>query len=101
MLPPLALLLASPMAAEAQQRSGARPSAAAMAAARAFLCPNGGTPQRGGRCRRVTGSMGNDPAIIGWDRGLPAPTRTQRACPPGTTEQPARDQADITRCVPG
>lgn len=97
----LLLLLAAPPTADAQQRTGARPSAAALEAARAYLCPNGGTPQRGGRCRRGTGAMGNDPAIIGWDRGLPAPSRTQQACPPGTVTQPARDQPDIIRCVPG
>jgi hypothetical protein len=85
----LALLLAA-TPAEAQRR---QPSAAALEAARAFLCPNGGTPQRGGRCR-----PGQD--ARGWDRGLPAPNRAQLPCPPGTRPQTARAQVDITRCVP-
>lgn len=85
----LALLLAA-APAEAQRR---QPSAAALEAARAFLCPHGGTPQRGGRCH-----PGQD--ARGWDRGLPAPDRSQRPCPPGTRAQAARAQADVTRCVP-
>ncbi len=85
----LALLLAA-TPAEAQRR---QPSAAALEAARAFLCPNGGTPQRGGRCR-----PGQD--ARGWDRGLPAPSRAQQPCPPGTRPQTARAQTDVTRCVP-
>lgn len=88
----LALLLAAaPAPTEAQQRR--QPSAAALEAARAFLCPNGGTPQRGGRCR-----PGQD--ARGWDRGLPTPSRAQQPCPPGTRAQTARAQTDVTRCVP-
>jgi hypothetical protein len=86
----IAAMLLSAAPAEAQR---SRPSAAALEAARAFLCPNGGTPQRGGRCR-----PGQD--ARGWDRGLPPSNRAQQPCPPGTRPQAARAQAEITRCVP-
>lgn len=85
-----------------------RASAAALASARAFLCPHGGTPQGRGRCTRGaglgtvgTGWPGNDPEVRDWDRGLPPPSRAQAPCPPGTTAIPARDQPSVTRCVAG
>lgn len=85
-----------------------RASAAALAAARAFLCPNGGTPQGRGRCSRGpgigaagTGWLGDDPAVRDWDQGLAPPNRAQAPCPPGTIATPARDQPQVTRCVAG
>jgi hypothetical protein len=86
-----------------------RASTGAIAAARAYLCPNGGTPMRGGRCRGgiglglggagLTGLLGDDPSIIGWDRDLPPPSRAQAPCPPGSRAVAARDQPNITRCL--
>jgi hypothetical protein len=85
-----------------------RASAAALASARAFLCPHGGTPQGRGRCMRGpgigaagTGWLGDDPSVRDWDQGLAPPTRAQAPCPPGTTAMPARDQPNVTRCVAG
>lgn len=85
----------------------ARVSAAALASARAYLCPHGGTPQARGRCTRGpgigaglgTGWLGDDPSVRDWDQGLPPPTRAQAPCPPGTRAIPARDQPQVTRCV--
>jgi len=89
-----------------------RASPAALAAARRFLCPYGGTPQGRGRCTRGagigaagtgigggTGWLGDDPEVRDWDRGLAPPTRAQVPCPPGTTAAAARDQPQVTRCV--
>lgn len=85
-----------------------RASAGALASARAFLCPHGGTPQGRGRCMRGpgigaagTGWLGDDPEVRDWDQGLRPPTRAQAPCPPGTTAIPARDQPNVTRCVAG
>ncbi|MBC7433290.1 MAG: hypothetical protein H7345_14605 [Rubritepida sp.] len=85
-------------------------SQAGVEAARRFLCPNGGTPQRvvagrrGGRCSPAPGggggAGGGDNSLPGWDQGLPAPNRGQTPCPPGTTAA-ASAQAAATRCVPG
>ena len=100
-----ALILAGP--AEAQR---ARPSAAAIEAARRFLCPNGGVPQRvtagrrGGRCAPAPGGGlgggGGGDEVPGWDLGLPAANRHQAPCPPGTVPA-ASAQATAIRCVPG
>ncbi len=79
----------------AAQRS--RASGAALAEARRFLCPHGGTPMRGGRCRPGTGA---DPDVTGWDRDLPAPSHAQAPCPPGTRAA-GTAQPGVTRCVPG
>lgn len=68
-------------------------SAAALEAARRFLCPNGGTPQRGGRCQPSQD-------VTGWQRGLPAPSNAQAPCPPGTRAAVAA-QPGVTRCIPG
>ncbi|MCU0944960.1 MAG: hypothetical protein MUF65_06275 [Rubritepida sp.] len=85
-----------------------RLSPSALAAARAHLCPHGGTPQAGGRCRPGRGSVSVrgpgggdavDPAVAGWHRGLAPPTRQQMPCPPGTRAVPARDQPEVTRCL--
>jgi hypothetical protein len=93
---------------EARSTRPARVSAAALASARAYLCPHGGTPQGRGRCTRGpgiggvgTGLLGDDPSVRDWDQGLAPPTRAQLPCPPGTTAVPARDQPHVTRCVAG
>ncbi|MBS7813431.1 hypothetical protein [Roseococcus pinisoli] len=105
----LALLLALPFPAEAQSRgrmAGLRnphASGAALEAARRYLCPNGGTPQGRGRCSRGSsvGLLESDPDVRGWDRGISAPTHSQRPCPEGTTPTAARAQPGVTRCVAG
>ncbi|MBX9751631.1 MAG: hypothetical protein K5Q68_18730 [Roseococcus sp.] len=93
---------------ETRSARPARVSAAALASARAYLCPNGGTPQGRGRCMRGpgigaagTGWLGDDPSVRNWDQGLAPPNRAQAPCPPGTTAMPARDQPHVTRCVAG
>ena len=88
-----------------------RASAAALASARRYLCPNGGTPQGRGRCMRGpgigagfgggTGMMGDDPELRDWDQGLAPPNRAQAPCPPGTTASQARAQPGVTRCIAG
>jgi len=90
-------------------RAAPRVSAAALASARLFLCPHGGTPQGRGRCARGRGGsgagpgglVGDDPEVRDWDQGLRPPTRAQLPCPPGTIGIPARDQPNVTRCVAG
>jgi hypothetical protein len=97
----LALL---PPAAAAEYR---RPTAAQMEDIRRWLCPHGGSPVRGapGRCDS-SGRLGGAVAGIGslapgWDRGLPAASRVQAACPEGTRPVPARGHDDVMRCLPG
>jgi hypothetical protein len=58
------------------------------------LCPRGGTPHRGGRCR------GPAEASLGWQAGLPPPSGSQRDCPEGTMATLARGHDDIVRCMP-
>jgi hypothetical protein len=58
------------------------------------LCPRGGTPRRGGRCR------GPAEASLGWQAGLPPPSGSQRDCPEGTMATLARGHDDIVRCMP-
>lgn len=107
------LLQAAPAAAQRASAVTARGVApAAIEAARRFLCPNGGTPQRalvgrrGGRCAPGSGGWGGgaggggDDAVPGWDLGLPAPSRAQAPCPPGTVPAVSA-QAGAVRCVPG
>jgi len=93
-------------AIEARPTRPARVSAAALASARAYLCPHGGAPQGRGRCTRGpgigaagTGWLGDDPAVRDWDQGLPPPNRAQQPCPAGTSATQARDQPNVTRCV--
>ena len=96
-------------AARGTVRSFATPraSAAALASARRYLCPNGGTPQGRGRCTRGAGItaglglLGDDPGVRDWDQGLAPPNRAQAPCPPGTRPSPARDQPSVTRCIAG
>ncbi|MBV1799470.1 hypothetical protein [Siccirubricoccus sp. G192] len=95
-------LLALAPAAAAESRAGSRsrgPDAAAIEAARRFLCPHGGTPVRGlrGRCR---GGAGGEGMVSGWDAGLPPPARRQAPCPEGTVAVAALARQDATRCVP-
>ncbi len=98
------LVLAGP--AMAQRAPSTRASAAALEAARRYLCPNGGTPQRavngrrGGRCVPATGGFGDDSEMRGWDTGIAPPNRAQAPCPAGTVAAPSA-QAGATRCVPG
>lgn len=96
-------LLALPGPAAAQGRRGA--SAAALEAARRFLCPNGGVPQGRGRCvpgrgGGGTGALGDDPEVRGWDRGIAPASRAQRPCPDGTRPDTARLNPGVTRCIP-
>ncbi len=76
------------------QRAGA--SAAAQQAARQFLCPHGGSPSWGGRCRP---GSGGEAQLRGWDRGLPPAAHVQAGCPPGTQAEPALGAA-AQRCRP-
>ena len=98
------IVLAGP--ALAQRATAPRPTIAAMEAARRYLCPHGGTPQRavngrrGGRCVPATGGFGDDSEVRGWDTGLPAPNRAQIPCPAGTQAAPSA-QPGAVRCVPG
>ncbi|MBY0335752.1 MAG: hypothetical protein K2X11_04020 [Acetobacteraceae bacterium] len=63
-----------------------------------FLCPHGGTPQRGGRCRPGRGGM--DGEVAGWHRDLRPATMAQTNCPPGTMQTEARFNPGVTRCLP-
>ena len=103
LLPVLLLAALQSGPAPAQEPRPGRPSAAALEAARRYLCPNGGTPRKGGRCTPGTsaGLLGIDPAVIGWDRGIAPASRSQRACPPGTQPATARENPGVTRCLPG
>jgi hypothetical protein len=103
-LPLLLLLSAAPLEA-AEYR---RPSAAQIEEMRRWLCPNGGSPVRGapGRCdgggrRGVASGSGFGSSAPGWDRGIPAASRVQSACPEGTRAVLARGHDDVTRCLPG
>src|SRR5690349_11806462 len=90
-------LAATAQAAESHRR---RPRAAALEAARHFLCPHGGTLGRiGGRCGGI-GLSGAGPEVRGWDRGLPAASHSQAPCPPGTRPEPALAATGIARCRP-
>jgi hypothetical protein len=101
----IALGLATLPAAAAEYR---RPSASQMEEIRRWLCPHGGSPLRGapGRCdssgrrggRSVSGFGSPAP---GWDRGLPAASHEQTACPEGTRPVLARGHDSVTRCLPG
>lgn len=88
-----------------------RASAAALEAARRFLCPNGGAPTRGGlrqrgRCRGGAGAgQGRGFAdaagdAAGWDAGLAPAGGRQQACPPGTVAAPALARPEAVRCRP-
>ncbi len=93
-------LLVLPAAPPAQARPP-RASAAALAAARAFLCPHGGAPRRGGRCMPGSGTgLAAAADVHNWDAGIAAPTRQQLACPEGSVAMPALAQPSVTRCVP-
>ena len=100
-----ALAAPSPSRA-ATLRAGAGADRAALEAARRFLCPHGGTPLRGGRCRgrgataAVAGVAGRDLPVRDWDAGLPAAGRRQAPCPEGTVSARPLFWNDAVRCVP-
>jgi hypothetical protein len=96
---------ASPSRTAAAVRAGGGADRAAMEAARRFLCPHGGAPARGGRCRagRATfaaAAAGRDPSVRDWDAGLPAAARRQTPCPEGTAQARPLFWNDAVRCVP-
>ncbi|MDO9708566.1 hypothetical protein [Paracraurococcus lichenis] len=100
------VLLALAGAAGAAPAGRSRPDAAAIEAARRFLCPHGGMPVRGrgGLCRPGTGaapggSLGGT-EVRGWDLGLPAPAHRQAPCPAGTKPMAAIARPEAVRCVP-
>ncbi|MBC9176880.1 hypothetical protein [Pseudoroseomonas ludipueritiae] len=102
----IALGLATLPAAAAEYR---RPNSAQLEDIRRWLCPHGGSPVKGvpGRCdgagRRRGGASvsGIGSPAPGWDRGLPAASHEQMACPEGTRPVLARGHGSITRCLPG
>ncbi|MBD0274341.1 MAG: hypothetical protein ICV73_20710 [Acetobacteraceae bacterium] len=101
----MALTAGASWAAAAGGRAGVGGGAdrAAVEAARRFLCPHGGTPMRGGRCRRGGGAVavaGRDPPVRDWDAGLPAAARQQSPCPEGTVQARPLFWNDAVRCVP-
>lgn len=67
-----------------------------------FLCPHGGVPQRGGRCRPAPGrgGWGADTEVAGWHRDLRPATMSQLECPAGTVMTQARFNPGVTRCLP-
>ncbi len=85
-------------------RAGGADHRAAVEAARRFLCPHGGTPKRGGRCRggNATAALaaGRDPSVRDWDAGLPAAARRQAPCPDGTVQARPLFWNDAVRCLP-
>ncbi len=99
---------AAPSPSRAVSARVAAPNAerAAVEAARRFLCPHGGTPKRGGRCRGGGGTAvasaagGRDESVRGWDAGLPAVTRRQAPCPGGTVQARVLFWDNAVRCVP-
>ncbi|MBW8271217.1 hypothetical protein [Caldovatus aquaticus] len=66
------------------------------------LCPRGGAPGRGGRCRDAGAAEYGGGAARGlrWQAGLPPAGHTQRECPDGTLATLARGHDDVVRCVP-
>ena len=104
--PPAAATPARTGPSEAQARTGtARISGRAVAssdarhAAARYLCPRGGQPQRGGRCRGA-GAYAEDGGGLRWQAGLPPAEHGQRECPDGTLATLARGHTDVVRCVP-
>jgi hypothetical protein len=83
-------------------RAGGSADRAAVEAARRFLCPHGGAPARGGRCRGggALAASGRDPSVRDWDAGLPAAARKQAPCPEGTIQARPLFWSDAVRCVP-
>ncbi len=94
----------SPSRTSAAVRAGSGAGPAAVEAARRFLCPHGGTPTRGGRCRGggATAALmpGRDLSVRDWDAGLPAAARKQAPCPEGTAQARPLFWVDAVRCVP-
>jgi hypothetical protein len=94
--------LAAPSPARATAfRAGA--DRGAVEAARRFLCPHGGSPVRGGRCRSrgaTAAADARDLSVRDWDAGLPAPGRRQAPCPEGTVAARPLFWNDAVRCLP-
>lgn len=94
----------SPSRVTAMRAAGANADRAAVETARRFLCPHGGTPMRGGRCRggvaTASAARGGDVSARGWDAGLPAVSRRQAPCPGGTVQARVLFWEDAVRCVP-
>ena len=90
--------------ASAAVRAGGGAGRAAVEAARRFLCPHGGAPTRGGRCRGggATASVvaGRDLSVRDWAAGLPPAARRQAPCPEGTAQARRLFWTDAVRCVP-
>jgi hypothetical protein len=66
-----------------------------------YLCPRGGQPQRGGRCRgegAFAGAGGR--GGLRWQVGLPPAEHVQRDCPGGTLATLAHGHTDVVRCMP-
>jgi hypothetical protein len=104
-----AMLAAMPaVAAPSPSRTGAVGRAlgadrTAIEAARRFLCPHGGRPMRGGRCRGGSGTaavIGQDVSARDWDAGLPPAAHRQAPCPEGTAHGRALFWNDAVRCLP-
>jgi hypothetical protein len=64
------------------------------------LCPGGGKPVRGGRCRGAGAAAAGGGRGLHWQAGLPPADLSQRACPDGTLATLARGHDDVVRCVP-
>lgn len=64
------------------------------------LCPRGGKPARGGRCRGAGAGEAGGGRGLHWQAGLPPADLSQRACPDGTLATLARGHDDVVRCVP-
>ena len=90
-------------AAAATAARRAVPTAAAIEAARRFLCPHGGTPMRGGRCRgggATAAVTGRDLSVRDWDAGLPGGGAPTGALPRGHGPARVLFWNDAVRCLP-
>jgi hypothetical protein len=93
----------SPSRTAATGRAAGNADRAAIEAARRFLCPHGGMPMRGGRCRgggATASVIGRDMSVRDWDSGLPAAVRRQAPCPEGTVQGRVLFWEDAVRCLP-
>ncbi len=99
---PAATPAPSPSRATAAGRVAGGADRAAIEAARRFLCPYGGRPMRGGRCRGggAVASTAPDLSVRDWDQGLPAALRRQSPCPDDTVPAPVLFWNDAVRCLP-
>jgi hypothetical protein len=65
-----------------------------------YLCPRGGQPQRGGRCRGEGAAYAGAAGGLRWQAGLPPAEHVQRECPSGTLATLAHGHTDVVRCMP-